>query len=355
MTTYRQAKQNDQHATPWRRAISVRTLALTLGLGALLAQPAQAKVSDAEAALIGAMVGQAIGGKTTLGSNAGEIEGWMVSASLLQSAALVIKNKIEPGGGVILVGDEAPNLGLPGSIVMQMNRFDLEFSSICKAPAKTDGRMAGAALDTAFAGAISGAPKSETEWSGYINTPSDDALTDALLGVLTGSWKRLGDIGHAASSSKILSDWEKLRLTRYSKAALCEKTDAGKNVAKRFDDLDSRLTASAEDGGPSILEQAARIETALSGSNPPQILRVHIEKSGGSITNTDNFATRLGWPAVQMTGGLVLRYRLADAVTGAVINNKAGIIVCHSPRKTMGAIHRGKLPAANPSNCTPAT
>lgn len=329
-------------------------LRLTLGTVLMSATPAYAKVSDAEAALIGAVVSQALGGKTTLGDKAGTIEGWMVSASLLESAAVVIKKKVGTNGGLILAGEEAPNLGLPDAIRTQVKKLSLDFPTVCKKPDKSEPGVKSDNVNTALATAISGAAKAETTITGYTIAHNDYALIDALLGQLGDKWVRLEDLGKAASSAQIVSDWENMRLTRNAMTADCEKSDSGKALLKRFDEMDTQLIASTAGGGPSILEQAARTEFALSKGADLKILRVHIEHVGGSVTNTNNFATRLGLPAVRMTGGLVVRFRQVDAATGKVESGKAGLIVCHSPRRTIGALHRGKLPATASENCTPS-
>lgn len=331
--------------------MSRTTLACLVTAALTIAQPAHA-ASEAEAALIGAVIGQALSGKTTLADKAGEIEGWMVAAPLLESAALAIKGKIDVSTGILLVGAEAPNLGLPATIIAQIDKFDQEFN-LCVPKLSAKGFVSDP-VTTSIAAAVSGAPASETKISGYILEPNDQALVNAMLGAPSSGWTRLEDLFQSKvdPSIQVQSRWVATRIERYKFAkTTCGKSDVGKALIARFDALDTKYTTAGDKGEASVLDQATRIQAAL--DNRSHALRVHIVKAGGSVINSDNFLTRLGAPAVSVTGAVVIGYRLIDIATGE--STKAGLVVCYSPRKQLRDIHEGVLPVADSDRCKPKT
>lgn len=325
-------------------------MASTAAVAMALAPPASAQ-TDGDSLVLGALLGNALSGKTTLGTGAGEIEGWMVVAPLLHSAALKIGEQTKGKSGVLLVNAEPASLGLLGSIQGQVTLYKVLFERPCVAPVKgTEPQLVGAAGGTTLADLIGAAPAPNTDIIGFMVAPTDLALINAIQSTVPG-WTRIDDLMMAPSDSQILQDWEGLRVARGAyETGACGKTDDGKAIMAHFDATDAKLSAMGDKGEPSLLDQAARIQTILGSGTNTSILRVSIEKAGGSITNTDSIWTRLGAPAIKLTGALVLSYRVVDPRTGAT--SKAGLVVCHAPRKTMDQLHRGELPTGAADSCT---
>ena len=326
------------------------TFGSAIALATIAVQPACA-ASKTEAALLGAVLGQALGGSTKLGENGGEIEGWMIAAPLLESAAKKIKASIDSNAkGILLVGDESPNLGLAASISTQAARLSQRFDGVCPSIQKGVTWMSGP-VGTAIAAAISGAPKPSTSIEGFTLAPGDQALINAINNAMHGKWSRLDDVVMTSTDTPLQRSWSDLRSKRNIFAQTkCAESDRGKAIIAEFDALETQLLSMGETGLPSLFDQALRIEAAL--RTGPNVLRVNIEKAGGSVINTDNIWTRLGVPAVSLTGAVVVGYRLITPATGT--STHGGLIVCHSPRRSMGAIHKGQLPSGLASNCEPA-
>ena len=322
-----------------------RTTALLAAVSTLVfAQPASA-VSDAEAALLGAIGAQALGGKTTLGEHGGEMETAIIAASLLHSAAMKITVDVGRTDGVIVATEtEATNIGIAQSVGIQIDRVNMNFDAL-----HCDGKpnKSNVGVGSVLASVISEAPKATTVVSGQSVTIGNEALVDAMLKNNI-KWTRLGDISVADRDSPLANSWQKLRLRRDSVATrACGTTDKGKAAIAGFDALESKLLAAGEGGAPSLLELAMRLDKRVDSST--RILRVHIEKAGGSVINTDTFWTRLGAPAIRITGGLIIGYRLINPYTGQ--SEKSGLLVCVAPKKGIRAIYSGNLPGADPNLC----
>jgi len=300
--------------------------------------------TDTGSVVLGALLGNVLSGKTTLGPNAGEIEGWMVAAPLLESAARKIAVETKDASGILLVGNESANLGLVQSILAQHAWYMKKF----KACGAAKGFLPSAA---GIGEIIAAAPPPTTTINGYSLDIEDQALINAIQGQSPNKWRRLDDLVLAPSTNSFGGQWTSLQRERDIYAAGdCAKTDDGKATLASFDAIDARLNALGEKGEPSLLDQAGRLSAALQDSL--QVLRVDIVRAGGSIVNTDTLWTRLGAPAIRLTGALVVGYRLINPVTG--LSSTAGLIVCHAPKKSIGSLHRGDLPLVGVQNCGPS-
>lgn len=78
--------------------------------------------------------------------------------------------------------------------------------------------------------------------------------------------------------------------------------------------------------------RAARLELLMEDIGG--VMRVHIQKSGSSLTDTKNIAAFFGADAIRVSGFLVVSYIGTRPADGAVL--EAGIVQC---RTTMARLH----------------
>src|SRR5262249_51650988 len=80
-------------------------------------------------------------------------------------------------------------------------------------------------------------------------------------------------------------------------------------VRKHYSDFFIRVTT-ADAQGVVPITRAARLEQLTAAAD--RVLRVHVEKAGGSLINKKNIATFFGADPVHVTGGLVVSYTLTN-------------------------------------------
>jgi hypothetical protein len=332
---------------------SVATAILTSAL--LISSTPAFALSDTEAALLGAVGGQLIGGKTTLGDHGGEIESWMIVASLLGAAADKIVHKpksdtptIFSQDTLLAIDDEAIDVSLPAGLTGEISQINRDFSAACSLPMPSV-PVTSAGLGSTLAAVISGAPTPETHIDEFRVTPVSETLVDALLSKAGGKLHRLSDL-RSAKDSPLTKAWGELRNKRITiSLSPCGKTEKGKALIARYDTFAEKLVALGDKGEPSLLQTALRLEQYADAP----VLRVHIERAGGTVINTDTIFTRLGLPAIRIAGALIVGFRQ----TGSSISdqNVAGVLVCRAPKISIGALHRGGLPHVSPESCTDVT
>ncbi|WP_281821376.1 hypothetical protein [Sphingobium sp. BS19] len=114
-------------------------------------------------------------------------------------------------------------------------------------------------------------------------------------------------------------------------------------VRRRYDTFFSRMvTADAQGAVP--IARAARLELLM--SKVKGVLRVHVEKSGGSFINTKNIATFFGADPVRVSGGVVVSFILTRPSDGAV--TKAGIIQCRTAITRLRSIQEDSVKFRRP-------
>ena len=90
--------------------------------------------------------------------------------------------------------------------------------------------------------------------------------------------------------------------------------------------------------GKTPLIRAVLVERVTSKQNP-MLLRVTINRSGGTITNSKNIKTFFGADPVRVSGGLVASYALVDANSGAVL--AAGTTACQTAQAKLRNVQSG--------------
>jgi hypothetical protein len=77
------------------------------------------------------------------------------------------------------------------------------------------------------------------------------------------------------------------------------------------------------------------MESLLEGK--PFILRVHVDKAGGSLVHRTNIGTFLGVDPLRVTGGLIASYDVTDPSSGRVAYTD--ILVCRTSLSRLRPIH----------------
>lgn len=318
-------------------------------------------------------------GKTTLEGEGGKLEGWMLASSTLTTAAKAINESatVKAGAGpiVLLDGDDVLDLRVDQllksdvDVLVQAHR-KAGVAVKCRALA---GDGAGAALALPIAplvGAVLSLVKTDTTISGFALETPDDALLNAIAGskadtyILPADLVATGTAGPSLTAVKELAGLsEAARTCRANMASAANSEAEKKAVAPSLATLDALATrtqgfldavSERKDGKSSRLENAMIADVLLPNINTTSVLRVHAEKVGGSILKRSNLFTMLGAPAIGITGGAVISWRLSSPVTGRSL--AGGILVCRTKLTNMNAIHAGRVKVGDSScsnNLTP--
>lgn len=311
---------------------------------------AEAELFKAQAARIKALGLPSYEGKTTLKDGAGAIEGLILATdALFEAAALIAEaaglvNRPESGPHegpfLILAGaDEQIDFGLATSMRIEMDAFAEIFGPL--APAKPVQPTAMATLGTSVAaiGAIAGLLRTDTEISGQ----SFAELSHRTLATATaGKLGRRAILPSAAigpvAGSELVAALMQLIALRDAIAATKGADPGVATIIARFDDFYTRVMT-ADGTGQVPLAKAARLEQFL-GENP-LVLRVFVEKAGGSLTTRRNLWTFFSDP-VKASAGLVASYTITDPSTGRVL--AADVLNCRTGEASLGEIQRGETP-----------
>lgn len=354
---------------------------------------AQAGVANAEAARINAEATRdkaaitALGlpsfeGKTTLsGTGAGELEASMLAMHALQAAAVSISKAVCDGGRdqqgrkidcgpqhpntrklLVLTGTEPLDLSLISAMEAQMAGMRQQFFDIGVGRQESGARtlFAGPAAVSAIS-ALAGLLRTETTVSAaQTSSVSERALANAVASRLGGNAYFPGAaVGTVSPNSRLLTEFENLvALRRLAAAALKAETDAAKKEAlnaaiARFDAFSIRVsTADAQGSVP--LVRAARLADLAEGS--PSVLRIFVDKSGGTFINKKNLGTYLGVDPLRVTGAVIASYSVTDPQTGALTSSD--IFVCRTALTRLRPIHDASWEGAGgtaKAACTPMT
>lgn len=315
-------------------------------LAALLAT-APAHAGDTEdATLFGALGLTAATGETKLGTGAGDIEAWLLTAGGLDAVAAEIRGRLGGAGSyVLLTPDEKINLGAPTVLASRIAFLKAKIENrACKVP-PPPGVGAAAAVAPSI-GDIGAALATDTTITGIVVAAQDRALVSALAAKrLEGQKFFIPSDAVAPSKSELVTNWNDLAFM----AERCREDPANKDAAevRLYDALDKEVNARTD--GASLLERAAA--TAALVEQTPKIVRVAIERAGGTTVVRSNVWYKLGFPgAVVMGGGLIASFRVINPASGEI--EKAGIVRCGFPQRSFHKIT--SVPVAGPG-CVPAT
>ncbi|UAL08697.1 hypothetical protein [Caulobacter segnis] len=351
------------------------TVAATARLTAQTAYiTAQTEKVKAQAAALGL---PAVTGQTTLtGDKAGATEAWMLSSSALNEAAGAIAQAVRGDGPFLLLAkDQVVNLALADSLKDHIDTLSTAAISTWKAYCdKTGGpadlhtfgleageKAMGLGAAPAAIGAVLGAFKVDTEIQGvavaaedaaFVNAVATKLKTDTVIvpseiaalpstgkappspEALMGGWNRL------AASQRALSDCRTRLAGKPESDPLTAQIAEIDRQLMRIDTFASDVTASSTDA-PSLLARARLAEAIPSNV---KVLRVRVEHAGGSLIKRTTVLTAFGYPAIALTSGLVVSYRLTDPRTGKVL--KSDLLVCRTARTRLGKVQEGKVGVA---------
>jgi len=300
-------------------------------------------------------------GKTELGEKGGEFEGWLLSSRAIETAAGLLKDRLGTSAGgaplILLAGDEKLDLALPATTKARLDYLAQQTKSARAAaacPRVAPPRGAEMMLPPAIlagVGALLGSFRTDTTITGF-DGPDDARMVIAALaearGQTTPAWIVPGDLLGVPDQAPLIETWNELAADRQElatcRAALARKGDAAKPQIEAIDaqlaNIDDFATKQVGAGdGASPLIRAAQIDGIA--ALKPKIVRLYIEKAGGSILNRRNLWTALGAPAVGVTGGAVIGWRMGDPQTGTMIGG--GNLVCRTELTSMRAIQSGRV------------
>lgn len=347
-------------------------------------------------------------GKTTLNNNAGVLESWILSSYAVEASGEQIARKVAtalatlpaashaeveavgddkdllnvlaegaesatsngdnptivPPRRILLVsGDEALALdtaaNVSGQIGLARRKLKVAANDLCRRRGGTP-FIASATL-LPLIGAAANLLKSDTEISGL-----DVTIPSRMLAAATGkhlrsaAWAVVLPSAAVATSqgSPTAKAWTGLLALRDASRGclpstpddqlpdpMKPKVKALREAIAAADEMESKLLK-ADDKGNTPLGQAVRVDALMEGAHP-YVLRVNVEKGGGSLLKRSNVWTALGASAVGITGGLISSYSLTDPYTGELI--VSGNVACRTAMTSLRAVQTSKvkLPDSN--------
>lgn len=301
-----------------------------------------------------------IDNKSTLENNGGAIETSMLASYAVSKAAeqlaATVKAKTNNCDSsqkiVVLAGNATLDLNGGRAIRARMDYLATAFSEILKATQpKQPGRgpaSASVALITAAISAASSLFANDVKISGIDLTEINDAmLANAVAGQLAGcaylpsAAPGIADLENSVLAELLanLTAQRQIADLRMKKIAKSNK-DGAAALKAVIDDFDAfnKLISTTNDAGQTPFISAILAEQFV--AKKPWLLRVAVNKAGGTITNTKNIATTLfASDPVRVSGGLIASYALVDAIDGSV--QAAGSISCQTARVRIGQVQNG--------------
>ena len=316
--------------------------------------------ADLERAKVSAIGLPTYAGSTKLNTGAGEMEAMLLTGPAVRLGGSKIADAVPAGDNVLLLTrDDTFDFGLVGSITAEMDGLRHQYEALGTKPS---GPLQGKFIPGAIAviSAIAGIMRSETEVTAANVSVSDLMLLTAVAAKLRNRARlpasAIGTVQVASDGTNspllallgnIATLDDRARIQRHvleaSNGGNPDEDAKGKiaeidTVRKRYDSFFSRIvTVDAQGAVP--IARVARLELLMADING--VLRVHVEKSGGSLINTKNIATFFGTDPVRVTGGLVVSFLLTRPSDGAVTN--AGIIQCRTAMARLRKIQEGTV------------
>jgi hypothetical protein len=172
---------------------------------------------------------------------------------------------------------------------------------------------------------------------------SERALANAVAGKIgERAFLPSALIGRITTANNLLDKLEKLGNRRQEAAAMLAAQQAPNTpkavalaaVIKRFDDFNTKVTT-PDDKGIVPIVRAAQLNELFEGK--PAVLRVYVDRAGGTFVNTKNINTLFGADPLRVTGGLIASYTLTKPDTGGVVSSN--IYVCRTALNRLREIH----------------
>lgn len=282
-------------------------------------------------------------GKQVVGSGAVAIEATLLASTAVDAAAAKIADHVNQRRGtqhvLVIGGAESIDFGQVAMIQTEMSAIQRQLLLAMTAP-PSNGKMTGLVLPpvAAIIPALAGMMRSDTEYSAVDVTLDARILPSAVAAKLGENVTLFSAKVGANSESKLLSDFDKLG-TLAGNAQILHDVIAGNKDAtdqekgmvprlaaalKRYDAFFNRVTTGTDKGVP--LAGAARLAQMI--ETKPLILRVNIEKVGGTTVKRTNLLTFFGADGLSISGGLVASYQLTEPESGRV--EATGVVICRT-------------------------
>lgn len=297
----------------------------------------------------------------SVASGGGEMESAILSAYAIKAAAEEIVKDAK-----IVVDAKAE--GKPYLIVGQGDAiasdvyaaYQAEYQAICTKlsgsancipalPGKGGGNIV--ALAGAILPLLSSLTRSETE----ISKLPDGLMSDTLLAYAVA--KKIGvtatvlvppSLVKIADGDATINELETLR-TRNKASRSLKKPSKDQKAAVAAADAFLTALFTADSNGKVKLIDVIRTRQIADARASKTLMRVHIEKSGGSLLKRKNLLVAFGAPSVAVTGGLIASY-VIDAGNGTASGQ--GMVVCTTKLANLRTVH--KLRKDNEAaNCEP--
>lgn len=335
------------------------------------AVPARAADDAGTTGLLGALGIEAVSGDTKLADHGGEIEGWLLASKYLDTVGAQIVQRAADSTGegsriILLTRDESFSLAdasvLDRRIRLLSQRFETFeagqpacLTPVAKAADADAGAKAAAVKPTTadFAGAL----RTDTSIGGFDIPLQDRALINAIGHVNPPAGRTHLDLRIPADMTAIpakdgiVERWDALAVRASKVATACKDDAGGKVLIAQFAAMDTYANTLGDKGASSPLERAAALGDLATGQTP-LLLRVALEKAGGTTIARSNIFLKLGVPgAVVISGGIVAGYRLIDPATGAL--RASGLVECAFPQVNIAnvAVYTETMPKTLAVKC----
>jgi hypothetical protein len=299
---------------------------------------------DTETASLLAYLGlTAASGQNTVGEGAGGIEGHMLAAAMAMKAAKKIAEDGNLSGPVILLnGAETLSLGETYQAQRQIeilesekDRFARQLAPAgCPAPAV---KFFGLDEVQVQPSDILGAFRTSSSFTPVSVNFGPQLFKNAMLAQKKAglTWVIPGDVQQPTGGQGLAARFVRLREFWIPYAdGKCDNEAVKKAAATQLARVDG--LAASKEGAPSLLDRAALAESILSAGTDLKVLRVDVDRAGGTLVNSSNVFTTLGFPGVTIRGGMVVTYRLTNPTNGQTLSS--GIINCRVPKKLLKTI-----------------
>jgi hypothetical protein len=304
-------------------------------------------------------------GTTTINTGALTIESWMLASTAMDGAAAYIKNALPSGESskkiLVLAGSEGLDFGQVGALETQMKALSDSLQRACGLvapttkckPTEVDTLSVGVA--TAAIGAAAGLLRQNTELTG-VNVELESRVLAAAVaakldkGVIPTAatafrvtdqndlLTQFNDLVFTAEEARKLRDLIAKKVADKKKVSAAEKAALAdiNALLPRYDALYTKLTT-PETSGAVPLASAARLKQLL--KDDPLVLRVYIEKAGGTVLKRENVLTMLGADPVAVSGGLIASYQLTNPYDGDA--RAFGMVTCRTALTRLRRVQDG--------------
>lgn len=312
--------------------------------------------------------------KTTLTEGGGAIETSLLATAAVSAAAVSIKSAIAGAQGLscanngrmlVLAGNQKFDLNAGNTLLARMSFVSRTLSDAMPRRAGGPKPLALPAI-TAAISAAAGLFGNEATISGVkLDEISDEMLANEVAG-------KLPSCAVLPSAGPWLADVEGSEIAKTLAVVYAKRTDAAKVLAAlpakpnpaqtaratdlqgaiaQFDGFYKEISTPGADGSTPFVN--AILADSLAARSNLHILRVAVNRAGGTITNSKNIGTFIGLDPVRVSGGLVANYAVVNALDGTIA--AAGAVACRTARVRLNRVQDGTWHggAADSRNKTP--